>query len=261
MYGYIYKTTNLLNGKIYIGQKKSEKFLNEKYLGSGARFRSALKSYGKENFVVEIIDTAESSEELDKKEIYWIEKYDARNPDIGYNLSIGGGTTTGVAAWNKGMSGVRHHSQETRNKISQSHKGHPTSESTRKKMSKSNTGKKRTDEQREADRQRNLGKVWLHKGDKNTTVPKEKVNEYLQDGWERGRICNATAWNKGLTKETDERVRKYADKRKQRFANGEKIGCYGKCINGFKKGHVPWNKGLKHYNDGHPNYYHGKSKD
>lgn len=37
MYGYIYKTTNLINGKIYIGQKKSEKFLGINYLGSGKR--------------------------------------------------------------------------------------------------------------------------------------------------------------------------------------------------------------------------------
>ena len=37
MYGYIYKTTNLVNGKIYIGQKKSDVFLGDKYLGSGKK--------------------------------------------------------------------------------------------------------------------------------------------------------------------------------------------------------------------------------
>ena len=54
MYGYIYKTTNLLNSKIYVGQKKSNIFLEEKYLGSGVRLNSAIKSYGKENFTVEL---------------------------------------------------------------------------------------------------------------------------------------------------------------------------------------------------------------
>lgn len=39
MYGYIYKTTNLINGKIYIGQHKANKFLGQSYLGSGKRFK------------------------------------------------------------------------------------------------------------------------------------------------------------------------------------------------------------------------------
>ena len=70
MYGYIYKTTCLINYLIYIGQKKSSKFLCERYLGSGKKLRAAINFYGKENFKVELIDTAESKEELDSKEIY-----------------------------------------------------------------------------------------------------------------------------------------------------------------------------------------------
>lgn len=46
MYGYIYKTTNLLNGKIYVGQHKAEKFEPDKYLGSGTIFLEALQKYG-----------------------------------------------------------------------------------------------------------------------------------------------------------------------------------------------------------------------
>jgi len=46
--------------------------------------------YGLENFTCELIDTADSSDELNLKECYWIEKFDSRNPNIGYNMTPGG---------------------------------------------------------------------------------------------------------------------------------------------------------------------------
>lgn len=261
MYGYIYKTTNLINSKIYVGQKKSDRFLAEKYLGSGIKFKSALKHYGSECFKVEMIDTAESRDELNAKEIYWIDFFNSCDECVGYNISIGGSTPAGIAPWNKGMRGARHHSEETKRKMSESHLGHSTSQSTKNKISQSNTGKKRTLEQREANRKRNQNKVWVRKDGVGTTIQSEYLEEYLNLGWERGRPqYNKNAWNKGLTKETDERVARYAEKRQACFESGESIGCFGVKgnTNGFKKGNVPWNKGLKHYNDGHPNYYHGK---
>lgn len=45
MFGYIYKTTNLVNNKIYIGQKCSDTFLHEKYLGSGHMLQKAVRKY------------------------------------------------------------------------------------------------------------------------------------------------------------------------------------------------------------------------
>lgn len=56
MYGYIYKTTNTINGKIYIGQKKSSEFLGVQYLGSGKILKSAINKYGVEAFIVEVIE-------------------------------------------------------------------------------------------------------------------------------------------------------------------------------------------------------------
>jgi hypothetical protein len=47
-YGYIYKTTNLINGKIYIGQHKG--CLSSHYIGSGKLIRWAINKYGKRNF-------------------------------------------------------------------------------------------------------------------------------------------------------------------------------------------------------------------
>ena len=55
MFGYIYKTTNLINGKIYIGKRQKQEF-DKYYLGSGIYLKKAIEKYGKENFSCEIID-------------------------------------------------------------------------------------------------------------------------------------------------------------------------------------------------------------
>ena len=83
----IYKTTNLINGKIYIGKNKSN---TNWYLGSGKLLLYAIKKYGKENFKKEIIEECQSLEHMREREIYWIDKFDARNRNIGYNIQIGG---------------------------------------------------------------------------------------------------------------------------------------------------------------------------
>jgi len=89
MYGYIYKTTCLINKLIYIGQHKAVNF-DARYIGSGRKFKKAVQEFGKENFTCELIDTAESFEELNSKEEYWVEFYQSRNPLIGYNVKKGG---------------------------------------------------------------------------------------------------------------------------------------------------------------------------
>jgi len=63
----LYKTTNLINNKTYIGIHQTND-LNDGYLGSGIAFKKALKKYGKENFFREIIETCSSFDELLEKE-------------------------------------------------------------------------------------------------------------------------------------------------------------------------------------------------
>lgn len=70
MYGYIYKTTCLVTKLIYVGRHKAEKFEPNRYIGSGRLFLREVKKYGKENFICELIDTAESLDELNSKEEY-----------------------------------------------------------------------------------------------------------------------------------------------------------------------------------------------
>lgn len=87
MYGYIYKTTNLINGRIYIGQHKHDKWDN-KYYGSGKILISAIKKYGIKNFKCELIECCETKQEMNNREKYWIKFYSKTNNC--YNITEGG---------------------------------------------------------------------------------------------------------------------------------------------------------------------------
>lgn len=89
MFGYIYKTTNLVNGKIYVGKHEASAF-DTKYIGSGVVFSKALKKYGKENFECVLLEAVDSKEELNIREKYWIAEFKARDKRIGYNINEGG---------------------------------------------------------------------------------------------------------------------------------------------------------------------------
>ena len=150
MYGYIYKTTNLINGKIYIGQKKSNKFLHESYLGSGNYIKAAINKYGRDNFSVEIIDTAQTKEELNQKEIFYIKKYNSTDMAVGYNIHSGGrgGILTGDAeSWSNARKGPLNGrygaevSTETRNKIGEANSKYTRTEEVKKRISNSLKGR------------------------------------------------------------------------------------------------------------------------
>ena len=94
MFGYIYETTNLINGKKYIGKHKSSKF-DKSYYGSGIYLKNAIEKYGKENFKVRILeklddfDNKEGLKYLAERETYYIEKYNAVKDKNYYNMSYG----------------------------------------------------------------------------------------------------------------------------------------------------------------------------
>jgi hypothetical protein len=83
----IYKTTNLINGKIYVGKDT----LNRPgYLGSGIYLKNAISKYGIENFTKETIETCQSKDELCERELFWIKELKSQDKSIGYNISDGG---------------------------------------------------------------------------------------------------------------------------------------------------------------------------
>ncbi|ENO00571.1 hypothetical protein CWB68_11995 [Pseudoalteromonas sp. S979] len=89
MFGYIYKTLNLETRKIYIGQHRRRGFAPN-YFGSGTALKAAIKAYGRDCFKCKVIERCDTLKELNEREIFWIEKYQSRNPLIGYNLAVGG---------------------------------------------------------------------------------------------------------------------------------------------------------------------------
>lgn len=93
----IYKITNTLNGKFYIGQTiqslikrfnghKTDARVNNK---TNQSLHNAIRKYGFENFICEEIENC-PVELLDEREIYWIDKLNATDKNIGYNLDKGG---------------------------------------------------------------------------------------------------------------------------------------------------------------------------
>lgn len=80
----IYKVTNNINGKIYVGKQTNNK---KNYYGSGKLIKYAIKKYGIENFTKEIIDEVVGDILGSEAEIYWIQKLNALD---GYNLEMHG---------------------------------------------------------------------------------------------------------------------------------------------------------------------------
>ena len=84
----VYKTTCLVNGKIYIGKHETDN-LDDGYLGSGILIRRAIEKYGEENFTREILFECSSREEMNSKEAELVNKEFLNRDDV-YNLKRGG---------------------------------------------------------------------------------------------------------------------------------------------------------------------------
>lgn len=99
----IYKATNIVNDKLYIGQSMYSlpyRWSQHKHAAFKAKvmdvFHKAIRKYGKDNWKIEIIDTAQSADDLNIKEIEWIKKSNSHYINgFGYNMSFGGSSNAG----------------------------------------------------------------------------------------------------------------------------------------------------------------------
>lgn len=187
MHYFIYETTNTITGIKYIGKHKTDD-INDGYLGSGLILSNAIKKYGKNAFVREILFSFDSEEEMNEKERELI-TLDVCNSDEYYNIALGGQGGCLVLSENHpkreatiakiknaqlensellserarrqhiekniGMYGKKH-TDETKRKMSESGKkidrywvrGRIVSDETREKLRLANVGKKMSDEAR-----------------------------------------------------------------------------------------------------------------
>ncbi len=167
----VYMHTNKINGKRYVGQTKVKP--EERWGSKGCRyskstyFFNAIKKYGWDNFVHDILYTDLTHEAANKIEKELIEFYNTRDSNYGYNIREGGSNGGHDERTKKIMSQIRkekysgenhprygtHLSEETKKKISEAEKGEKNwmygkkmPSETREKISKANKGKKRTQE-------------------------------------------------------------------------------------------------------------------
>lgn len=162
-FGFIYVIENDVNNKLYVGRTLDLKKRKRTHFSKSSRtwaIKAAIEKHGAQHFDFVILEGLASEEELNKREVYWIEKLNTLAP-FGYNLKQGGksGFPTEIArermrAAHQGVSLSPEHrraiglaskghkvSAEAREKISIASRGRLHSEETRTKMSRSHTGK------------------------------------------------------------------------------------------------------------------------
>lgn len=129
MYYIIYETTNLINGKYYIGKHKSECLDFDGYLGSGIILSKSIKKYGNENFMRDILFIFTTPQECFLKEKEIVDDKFIKNKNT-YNICLGGlggdihsQETKSKMNVSKGFTGKKH-SIETKAKMSLARKGH-----------------------------------------------------------------------------------------------------------------------------------------
>jgi group I intron endonuclease len=148
----IYKATNLINGKVYIGQTiQTLKKRRWKHLSASRNkkftwhFYKSIRKYGENNFKWEIIDRANNIDDLNKKEEYWIKYYNSIDEDYGYNKTYGGNNKRmlksvkdKISKSNIGKIRTKEHCKN----ISKNKKGLKMSENQKKKISNTLKGRK-----------------------------------------------------------------------------------------------------------------------
>lgn len=184
----IYKTTNLVNGKFYIGQDSKN---NPNYLGSGDLIKKAINKYGKDNFKKEILEYCESKEELNQQEIYWINELSGIT--YGYNILEGG-------------------------QGGDNFKNHPNLDEIKEKMSLAKKGKKLSKEHAEKiNISLRKSNVWL-----NSVKSEEKINKMIHTKTENNTLKITPEHRKKLIENRENKTLTEEHKKKISDANKNK---------------------------------------
>lgn len=198
-YHFIYKTTNLLNNKYYLGMHSTND-LNDNYIGSGTHLWHAIRKYGKKNFKIEILEFLSSREELVKREKQVINE-DLLKDKSCMNLKVGGegglsnkehaykfhsaGGKSTIQLLHKKFRTDPEYRQSNINKISNAlkgrvgtFKGKTHSNQTKSLISQVMKGKGI------ANKNSQFGTMWITNGKQNKKV---RIGELIEKGWIEGR--------------------------------------------------------------------------
>lgn len=211
----IYKITNLKNKKVYIGQtdrlneREREHFYRlERNVHHNEHLQKSFNKYGKLSFTFEVIEITDN---LDEREIYWINENGGINSDKNYNfknpktkewsdyvkvkqgkIMLGENNPNYGNRWSEEQKKVM--SEKRKGKTLEERIGKERSDFAKQKMSKSQTGRKHPEEIKEKIRQANIGeknpmygKGYLQIGEKNPMYGKPNKNrkpilQYTKDG-------------------------------------------------------------------------------
>ncbi len=220
MYYIIYKTTNLINNKFYIGMHKTNN-IEDGYLGSGKLLIRSINKYGIKNFKREILFIFNSEEEMRNKEKEILtEQFLEENKDKTYNILVGG--QGGFEYINK--SGLRNSSYEFGiNKETTIKNSKLGNSSLNKKLNKDNEFKKifknkislgmknkynsglitflgkkhrkdTIEKMKLSHKDKHHGKdnsqygtCWIYRNSINKKIKKDELNEWIELGWNKGR--------------------------------------------------------------------------
>jgi hypothetical protein len=249
-YGYIYRATNVVNGKVYIGQTVASRWeegkipikerwkeevreaYSRKARGEDLRYiENAIIKYGSDNFKLTQEDVANNLEELNEKEKKYIKEYDSMNPDKGYNMMEGGegGRMSEMAKEKMSKSG----SEKWQNDLEYREK--QTKERQERVVNNPDWAQKMTEINQEIARnpnyQKNMSKALSEKWqDQNY---QKNVSEGVANKWQqakfRERQLRAKAEGKREIPDRREFLKEILDKNKKDL--NTKYDMDGKCIN------------------------------
>jgi hypothetical protein len=204
----VYKITNTVNGKFYIG-KHQTKDLDDGYFGSGKLLKRAIEKYGKDAFVKEIIKVCSSEKEMDLVEKILV----VPDPEISYNLCNGGQggwsyvNRNGLQKTEKQKKAAKNHINKIRitdEWILNTRKRHLKVIKTRIEKNTWNTdictfrGKTHSEETKKriglknkkltGKRNGSFGTCWITNGQVNKKIKKDELDIWLEKGYYKGRI-------------------------------------------------------------------------
>ena len=200
MFYIIYKTTNTINNKFYIGKHQTTN-LDDGYLGSGKLLKRAIEKYGKDNFIREILHVFDNEQDMNNKEKELVvvseDTYnlcEGGQGGFGYinrnglaDFSKGGKRCTEIykselSSWGKkgAKSRFLKHGLHPNFLNSSGMRGKKVSEETKQKLRKP-----KKDGHQQGSNNNQFGTMWITNGLENKKIKKEDT---IPDGWNKGRI-------------------------------------------------------------------------